>query len=212
VADLDHAHLKRSQDKARENPRFERGASVSVIVNERNRTPHQGTIRKRVWHYKFERWTYFLEEEGRKVSKRYIAEDLEPTPGSRDHVASDDWCSIYVTRTKDGPALVRVVASATRGRVDPAGLITSFEGVEIEVGTNSSNPGFERVRPDETDFTYWPWVIDLEVDEERGVPLVAAILRELWSHDLWAVAACSFEEKLPRSGGYRDGQLILADE
>jgi len=38
VADLDHAHLESSQDKARENPRFERGASVAAIVNERNRT------------------------------------------------------------------------------------------------------------------------------------------------------------------------------
>ena len=31
-----------------------------------------------------------------------------------------------------------------------------------------------------------------------GVPLVAAILRDLWNKGLWAVAACSFEEKLPR--------------
>ena len=67
--------------------------------------------------------------------------------------------------------------------------------------------------PKETDFTtFWPFVIDLEVDEERGAPLVAAILHELWSHGLWAVAACSFEARLPRSGCCRDGQLLLCDE
>lgn len=129
---------------------------------------------------------------------------------SNDLTASD-WCEIYVRGAEDVCVLVPIVASAVGGQ--PRGTsITAPEGIEIDVGTNATNPKFERVRPEETDFVFWPFIIDLEVDEERGVPLVGAILRELWSRDLWAVAACSFEEKLPRSGGYRDGQLNLTDE
>jgi hypothetical protein len=49
---------------------------VTVVVNERNRTPHSGTIRALIWHHKLRRWHYFLEEDGKKISKRYAAEDL----------------------------------------------------------------------------------------------------------------------------------------
>ena len=122
-----------------------------------------------------------------------------------------DWCEIDVKGPEDLSALVVLVTSAVHGR--PAGTsITSPEGVEIDVGTNSTNPKFEAVPPDEADFLFWPFVIELHIDEEHGVPLVAAILRKLWNEDLWAVAARSFEAKLPRSGGYRAGRLILADE
>ena len=51
----------------------------------------------------------------------------------------------------------------------------------MPVGTNSTNPNFEPVPPAETDYGFWPFLIDLDVDEERGVPLVAAILRDLWN-------------------------------
>lgn len=126
-------------------------------------------------------------------------------------VSDVDWCMIYVKGAEDVSALVALVASAARGQSDGTS-VTSPDGVEIYVGTNSTNPKFQPVPPPETDFTFWPFVIELDVDEERDIPLVAAILRALWNHELWAVAACSFEARLPRSGGYRAGQLILADE
>jgi hypothetical protein len=59
-------------------PVFAIGQRVRVILNERNRTPHQGTIRAAIWHHKERRFHYYLEEGGRKVSKRYAAEDLQP--------------------------------------------------------------------------------------------------------------------------------------
>src|SRR5262245_54656646 len=61
----------------RSSPRFELGATVRVVLNERNRTPHVGMVRKVIWHFKDERYNYYLEENGRKVSKRYFDEDLE---------------------------------------------------------------------------------------------------------------------------------------
>jgi len=59
-------------------PRFEIGQTVTVVLNERNRTPHTGTIRAFMWHHQLQRWHYFLDEDGKAISKRYAAEDLFP--------------------------------------------------------------------------------------------------------------------------------------
>lgn len=58
-------------------PTFHIGQRVRVVLNDRNRTPHEGTVRQIVWHYKDRRYNYYLEEAGKKVSKRYFEEDLE---------------------------------------------------------------------------------------------------------------------------------------
>lgn len=60
----------------RPEPTFCMGQRVRVLLNERNRTPHVGTVREIVWHYKDARYEYFIEDSGRRVSKRYFAEDL----------------------------------------------------------------------------------------------------------------------------------------
>jgi hypothetical protein len=53
------------------------GTTVKVRLNDRNRTPHTGTIIQAVWHFKDAKWHYYLDENGRKVSKRYAADDLD---------------------------------------------------------------------------------------------------------------------------------------
>lgn len=59
-------------------PEFSIGQQVRVILNERNRTPHTGVIVQVICHHKMEKWCYFLEENGKRLSKRYFSEDLEP--------------------------------------------------------------------------------------------------------------------------------------
>jgi hypothetical protein len=58
-------------------PKFAHGQRVRVILNERNRTPHVGTVSGIEWHYKHQQHYYCLEEAGKKVSKRYGGDDLE---------------------------------------------------------------------------------------------------------------------------------------
>jgi hypothetical protein len=58
-------------------PAFALETGVRVRPGERNRTPREGTIRKIVWHYQDECYYYFLEQDGKKVSKRYREEDLQ---------------------------------------------------------------------------------------------------------------------------------------
>jgi hypothetical protein len=65
-------------------PVFVVGQRVRVVLNERNRTPHTGSIREAIWHHKEGRYHYFLEENGKKISKRYREEDLAPLPATDD--------------------------------------------------------------------------------------------------------------------------------
>ena len=58
-------------------PAFAIGQRVRVVLNDRNHTLHDGTIRAAIWHHKEQRYHYYLDEQGRKVSKRYAAEDLQ---------------------------------------------------------------------------------------------------------------------------------------
>lgn len=58
-------------------PEFRVGDLVRVIVNEQNRTSRTGAVREVIWHHKHERYNYYLEEHGKKVSKRYYADDLK---------------------------------------------------------------------------------------------------------------------------------------
>ena len=58
-------------------PEFQIGDPVTVIMNDRNKTPRTGTVQRIIWHYKDSRYNYYLEVEGRSVSKRYFADDLQ---------------------------------------------------------------------------------------------------------------------------------------
>lgn len=57
-------------------PEFEVGEAVEVLISHRNSTRHVGFITRVVWHYKDACYNYYLEADGRRVSKRYIATDL----------------------------------------------------------------------------------------------------------------------------------------
>ncbi len=71
----------------RPEPEFALGQQVRVVLNDRNRTPHEGMIRAVGWHHKQGQFHYYLQEGGRKVSKRYAAEDLQPV-GQRKSLAA----------------------------------------------------------------------------------------------------------------------------
>lgn len=62
-------------------PELGRGDTVEVVVNAKNTTSHVGTIIDVAWHYKERKWFFIIEENGRKVGKRYTKEDLRPVGG-----------------------------------------------------------------------------------------------------------------------------------
>lgn len=56
------------------------GDHVDVVLNDRNKTKRSGRIESAIWHHKLEIWHYrIVDQVGRKVSKRYAAQDLIPS-------------------------------------------------------------------------------------------------------------------------------------
>jgi len=68
--------LSSTEDNSQERSLLAIGDRVTVGVDARNRTRHQGTITRAVWHHQQQRWLYWLLEGGRNVKKRYNYEDL----------------------------------------------------------------------------------------------------------------------------------------
>ena len=69
----------KSELDAAAEPLYPTGTRVRVVVNSRNRTARAGQVMQVVWHHKHGCWVYWLtDDRGRKVSKRYFGEDLEP--------------------------------------------------------------------------------------------------------------------------------------
>ena len=65
---------------AQPEPEFRTGDRVRVALNERNKTVRTGTVRQAIWHFKDARYNYYLEVDGRSVSKRYYGSDLLRIP------------------------------------------------------------------------------------------------------------------------------------
>ncbi len=57
-------------------PEFKPGQPVDVVLNESNHTARAGTIARVIWHHKDNCYNYYLEADGKKISKRYLARDL----------------------------------------------------------------------------------------------------------------------------------------
>ena len=57
--------------------KFEFGDKVKVMVNERNKTYHEGIIIDISWHSKYNKQFYFIKENNKVLKKRYFYEDLE---------------------------------------------------------------------------------------------------------------------------------------
>ncbi len=57
-------------------PAFGIGSRVSVVLSARNHTARRGLVVRCQWHGKLDQWMFFLAVAGRRVSKRYFAEDL----------------------------------------------------------------------------------------------------------------------------------------
>jgi hypothetical protein len=66
-------------------PEFNVGDAVEVVVNSANPTYHKGCVRQVIWHFRDRRWCYLLEENGKKVSKRYTGSDLRAVASAVGH-------------------------------------------------------------------------------------------------------------------------------
>lgn len=113
------------------------------------------------------------------------------------------YCKIYVDCKININELVRLVAKSIPGRIDLCSVITPE--CEIEVRNNDDFDNNKRSEfPD--GFLYYRFYLDLDQTEgtDRGsyIESISRLLEDLWLLSYRAVAACDFEEELPRKGGY----------
>ena len=116
---------------------------------------------------------------------------------------SDDlYCKIYVNGILAREDLLQLVSRAVSGPVEYDTVHAA--GTDIYVGANDDDDALRAREPD--GFVYYPYYLDVIAlpGQRRNdhIALVANLLWLLWAAKLDAVAACDFEEELPRRGGY----------
>ena len=74
LSELEIANGKPAQE-------FSIGESVEVIVNAKNSTYRSGSIIEITWHHKESKWHYLIEQNGKKISKRYEGKSLRKVRG-----------------------------------------------------------------------------------------------------------------------------------
>lgn len=118
-------------------------------------------------------------------------------------------CAIYVNAELSVDALATLVSSALSASLsDPtfAPIIQTTAG-EVEV---RKNDGWDAARAIQFPDGFLFFRYRLEFYAEAKVPLgeqartVSRMLTALWSQGIAAVAACDYEDELPRKGGYKE--------
>ncbi|MBE9252212.1 1,4-dihydroxy-6-naphthoate synthase [Dolichospermum sp. LEGE 00240] len=114
------------------------------------------------------------------------------------------YCKIYLDCDISLDELIRTIAALVHGRINRRSVLCA--GYEIDARKNEDFD--ENLRCDYPDgFLYYPYSIDIEPTEEI-LPIlyketIAKLLETFWDKNYQAVAACDFEDELPRKGGYK---------
>jgi hypothetical protein len=116
------------------------------------------------------------------------------------------YCKVFVdSDDRSRGDLQALLIECLGDRVKSVGL-RSVDGLLYAIDVKR-NEDFDAIRSSEPDgFLYYRYYLDVDAvpGQQRvaQVALVAQILERLWEHGYAAVAACNFEDELPRRGGY----------
>ena len=114
------------------------------------------------------------------------------------------YCKIYLNCDVSRDELIQSIATIVNGKINVSSILTP--DCEIDVRKNEDfdeNQCYEY--PD--GFLYYPYYLDIEPTEEIASifykQTITRLLEAFWAEKSQAVAACDFEEELPRKGGYK---------
>jgi hypothetical protein len=114
------------------------------------------------------------------------------------------YCKIYVDANIPRDELIRIVARLLGGTIDRTTVSTSYSELDI-MKNEDFDETLRKTFPD--GFLHFRYYVDIESlpGQQRAaqIALVANLLEHLWSLGFQAVAACDYEEQLPRRGGYK---------
>ena len=114
----------------------------------------------------------------------------------------DLYCKIFVNGAPTREDLLQLVARTVGGTIKFHTVVAA--GAEIDVARNDEDDVLRAREPD--GFVFYPHYLDVTAvpgqTPSAQITLVATLLEAFWAAKLDAVAACDFEEDLPRRGGY----------
>jgi hypothetical protein len=117
------------------------------------------------------------------------------------------YCKVFLDCDINQERLIQLMATLIDGRIESKTV--SNDHCEIDI---KKNEDFHEIqRHDYPDgFLYYLYYLDIEPCEEvtfsSYLDIITNLLEQLWSKGYQAVAACDFEEELPRKGGYKWGK------
>jgi hypothetical protein len=114
------------------------------------------------------------------------------------------YCKIFLDCDINQDQLIQLIATLIDGQAEFKTV--SNDHCEIDVEKNEDFHDIQRHDyPD--GFLYYSYHLDIEPYEEvifsSYLAVIANLLEQIWSKGYQAVAACDFEEDLPRKGGYK---------
>jgi hypothetical protein len=113
------------------------------------------------------------------------------------------FCKIFTDTDVSDKAVLDKVSLIATGEVDQWTVITKWGVIDIV-----DNDDFDEMRRKENPdgFLFYRYCIELEPNEsvtsQDYIGRVGKLLEGLWEEGWKAVAACDFEDELPRKGGY----------
>jgi hypothetical protein len=122
-------------------------------------------------------------------------------------------CRLFVDGAADRAELTGWIAAAVGGDVTEDGVAAG--GLEIFVDDNE-DAGAEVKTSRDDGFLYFDHTAEVyfarAADQERRIRVVTDVLESLWDSDLPAVAACDYEDSLPRGAGRAESAPWPSDD
>jgi hypothetical protein len=114
----------------------------------------------------------------------------------------DLYCKLFVETQLDRAALVRFVAQTVTGTENRSTIVSPWSEVDVR---NNDDYDEDRAADPHDGFLFYRYYLDIEPVEDADpgeyILSIAQLLEALWKSGAKAVAACDFEEELPRKGG-----------
>ncbi|MFM1652488.1 1,4-dihydroxy-6-naphthoate synthase [Brevibacillus sp. B_LB10_24] len=114
----------------------------------------------------------------------------------------DLYCKLFVETKMDRAALVRFLAQTVTGTENRSTIVSPWGEMDVMMNDDYDE---ERAADPHDGFLYYRYYLDIEpaedADPREYIKGIARMLEALWESGAKAVAACDFEEELPRKGG-----------
>lgn len=121
-------------------------------------------------------------------------------------VADDSlYCKFFVFSGVEESELRRILVDMLQGVLSGRSIVA-----EEAIADVRKNPDSDDSQDD--DFLYWPLIVDVQLlnrERRTAVGSVREVLNTLWNRGYRVIAACDFEDELPRNGGYHDGVYLV---